>query len=828
MLSLLLTAAALPQVTARSHPEHVVVYFEVPDVGSVLEAYDRTASARLLADPELREAFAELLGSSELDPETVAGQISAQTGVPPEALLHPIATVVSYLSLAKSASLSISLDETRPGEFAETVVRLHDAVTELGELQDALYMHAVEHDGRYPDTLAVAGATEAQTTDPWGRSYRYAVLPDGSGFELVGLGADGAPGGEGRDGDLSAATAIADLLEHEFEHRFGVTLTIALHESTDAVRLLDLARQGASRLGLTEAAGYQPAASSDIDLVWYEGAPWDAPGDAPGDARGSDGPGLWVMRNGGELALGLGSSDPKRMLDRLAGKARSALDSTGHDNLERRFADAAGTALAKGFVEFTELLAALQKLDPVEGVNWGFFAPYAKSTWRTAIAPDGRFVTESYAARLDEEGELAQCIGHGPIPEGVWNFIPSESIGVFAASIDAPRLYDMILGIVQADLPSEHKTALMRIESKYGFDLRDDLFGALGSSAGGYLLPISGLLALPGFALVAELEDPERFQRGLEGVLRFLEDEAGGEFTVKYRPYRDAPLWYFSFTSNTPIPISPSLCIVDGHLLATLSSTRAKKEIKRIQALSDPSLAEASDDLDEDSEVSTGPRWHAARSLAPADATLVGYMDWAALFEGAYDGAKAALGLMGGGERVPFDITLLPETELLTRFHQPSIYWTRLIEDAVYSHSESSFGPETLLGLAGLGGAAAIGARAMQNPTPEPPVAEPVSAAEPAPSPRELQEETRKTLRFLGTRLAVYKLESGRYPTELAALSAPTSNYPRGFLDGREVPVDAWQNPFSYSAEGDGGSYQLWSRGPDGVDQAGQGDDLLE
>jgi hypothetical protein len=197
--------------------------------------------------------------------------------------------------------------------------------------------------------------------------------------------------------------------------------------------------------------------------------------------------------------------------------------------------------------------------------------------------------------------------------------------------------------------------------------------------------------------------------------------------------------------------------------------------------------------------------------------------------------------MFGGGLDLPFDTTLLPETELLTRYHRPSVYWTRVTDDAVVSRGESSFGPETLLGLGGLVGLGAAGSALLQPGQPGQPgqtgyateqehevhvVAE--GSAQVAPSPAARKDETRKTLRFLATRLAVYKLESGGYPPSLAALVEPTTDYPRGFLDGRELPLDAWDNAFSYSVSDSGTGYRLWSSGPDGVDQDGQGDDLVE
>lgn len=39
-------------------------------------------------------------------------------------------------------------------------------------------------------------------TDPWGRAYRYANPGPNGGIEILSLGADGAPGGDGEDADI--------------------------------------------------------------------------------------------------------------------------------------------------------------------------------------------------------------------------------------------------------------------------------------------------------------------------------------------------------------------------------------------------------------------------------------------------------------------------------------------------------------------------------------------------------------------------------------------------------------------------------------------------
>lgn len=39
-------------------------------------------------------------------------------------------------------------------------------------------------------------------TDPWGRAYKYANPGPNGGIEILSLGADGAPGGDGENGDI--------------------------------------------------------------------------------------------------------------------------------------------------------------------------------------------------------------------------------------------------------------------------------------------------------------------------------------------------------------------------------------------------------------------------------------------------------------------------------------------------------------------------------------------------------------------------------------------------------------------------------------------------
>jgi hypothetical protein len=55
---------------------------------------------------------------------------------------------------------------------------------------------------------------------------------------------------------------------------------------------------------------------------------------------------------------------------------------------------------------------------------------------------------------------------------------------------------------------------------------------------------------------------------------------------------------------------------------------------------------------------------------------------------------------------------------------------------------------------------------------------------------------------------------------------SPTQSYPRGFLNAEDLPVDGWGNSIEYSTGGEGPAYRLWSHGPDGENNGGEGDDI--
>lgn len=79
--------------------------------------------------------------------------------------------------------------------------------------------------------------------------------------------------------------------------------------------------------------------------------------------------------------------------------------------------------------------------------------------------------------------------------------------------------------------------------------------------------------------------------------------------------------------------------------------------------------------------------------------------------------------------------------------------------------------------------------------------------------------------------IQLFELECGSYPSQLEDLiqqpSTKCKDYPKdGFLQRKEIPLDPWNNEYSYRKPGshNTSSFDLWSNGPDG--EEGSSDDI--
>lgn len=127
-----------------------------------------------------------------------------------------IEMMVVLVIIAIVAALIVPNVIGRPDEARVTVAR-----TDIRTIASSLEMYRLDN-RRYPSTAqglealvarpvappappnwASGGYLAQVPVDPWGNPYVYRSPGEGAPYELISLGADGQPGGEGVDADLS-------------------------------------------------------------------------------------------------------------------------------------------------------------------------------------------------------------------------------------------------------------------------------------------------------------------------------------------------------------------------------------------------------------------------------------------------------------------------------------------------------------------------------------------------------------------------------------------------------------------------------------------------
>jgi hypothetical protein len=792
-------------------PGDGLLHIEVPDIPGLLEAYPDAPLLQMIQDEAVRSAVAELLGAADLEVGAAVGRALQRAGVPDGLTASPIQALVGMLEQLRSLSFSLSLTG-RTEEVARNLAAALEAHSRIQVLSAKAQAFKEANQGFPPGSVDDLELPEEWQKDPWGNPYTFEVDIDSLAFEVVSLGADGAAGGVGFAADLSSAKPVERTASDLVASTLDLVTRVEFTGQESAHAAWDLLT-GA----LESELGARPGGRRELVVRGGRARVCELP-DVPGSALAP-----WLFAVEDEISLGLGRDSLGRTLARAQTEAGKLHSSASVQRVAEHLSESKGATVASGWVELDRLdmlLSSIERgLEAAGDSNVNFMRLSGSGLFRMQLDND-RFVTE-YAYNVSSDSALARCAGAAPVPEALWSFIPSEAIGVYASSIDGRAIYDEIMRSI-TEVHGERPKALERLEREHGFSLENDLIGNLGGGAAAYLLPISGVVTIPGVAVVVELRDAAAFQRGLDAVLKVLQEQAGGEFSVRYKPYRDQPMWSFQFGGDSggftgPIAISPTLTIVGNHLMVSLTSTRAKKEVKRLL----------------DGEAQERHRLFTARGAPPEDAGTITFMDWPTLANGTYEGARAALTMFGGmlGE-LPVDPQELPPADTFTRFFEPSVSWTRAVApDVRLTHSESSFGPETWLGLAGGVGALVLAAQDLRSAAVAVEQLEvdvtPESGQQPDDAETsEAVQESHAAMEWLATRLEVYRIESGSYPRALSVLSQPTKSYPKGFLDGGGMPNDGWGRELRYEAAPDGKSFRLWSAGPDGRDESGAGDDL--
>ena len=175
---------------------------------------------------------------------------------------------------------------------------------------------------------------------------------------------------------------------------------------------------------------------------------------------------------------------------------------------------------------------------------------------------------------------------------------------------------------------------------------------------------------------------------------------------------------------------------------------------------------------------------------------------------------------------IPIDISLLPTAEAIGQH----LFGTVTVSYRVGDHghmtqSRGPFGPEAAVVLGGvIAGVATMVAYQKEHAL----TAEHAGAKRSkggVPAPVDPSQKVDADFADLSASITVYIIANNKPPAELADLTKPATDYPKGYTQGQPLPVDPWGHAYAYSTDGKD-DYKLWSLGPNGIDEKSAGDDI--
>lgn len=258
--------------------------------------------------------------------------------------------------------------------------------------------------------------------------------------------------------------------------------------------------------------------------------------------------------------------------------------------------------------------------------------------------------------------------------------------------------------------------------------------------------------------------------------------------------------------------------VTQGRLLLCTNTASMKKEMRRLaKGIEEPPKAVVE-----------------AFAAAPKQALMIRYADWRPQVRSAWEALSGFASIAAGQmppDTLPLELELIPTSQSITKHLGPSTSFLLENPSGFRLEARSPVGPE-LIGVAAIAGLWAgfvaeaaqetAGAFDERDDDPDMPPSSRPSTADAAALARSSLKELDKAVR-------TYRAENGSYPKTLSALLLPTDDHPAGYLPkGATTLSDPWGNPYLYRPVNDGSSFVLRSAGPNGTDDQGKGDDIVD
>ncbi len=448
-----------------------------------------------------------------------------------------------------------------------------------------------------------------------------------------------------------------------------------------------------------------------------------------------------------------------------------------------------------------------------------------------AVVPEGDRVRESFHIGVSGERKgLAKLFSlKGAAPD--FTNAPAGALEFASLSVDLADLWDTAIGVFEVLDEYERQgivEGIRRFEREAGISIKDDLIPALGPRMyGSMTFPPEGLI--PDGVTVYEIKDQERLDKCLRAIAKNLQAEWAA---IEHQGKKIEYLRFHQGSTDEIRGVLGSVYFVrtDTRLIATgvaslLSGTGAgsPNALKRFFGRGGgPTLA----------DVPEVKAWVGGKT---GGASAVLYEDLERGFNILYNTVAPIAGVLGGAAGtagLPIDLVDLPLGETLAKSFSKTITFIESDDDGLAIRSVSGSGLTLMTAVYG-GGIAAMAFPLIQAAEAKAKVA-----------------ECRYLIENLSQATKLYETDWGKYPasgnaewvkalTTLGSKKLAYFEFRPSDLSEKGEALDSWGRPFVYrnnyvnfpANQNDPDahnkqSFDLYSFGPNGVDEKGAGDDV--
>ncbi|MHC5210984.1 MAG: type II secretion system protein GspG [Planctomycetota bacterium] len=411
------------------------------------------------------------------------------------------------------------------------------------------------------------------------------------------------------------------------------------------------------------------------------------------------------------------------------------------------------------------------------------------------------------------QGLLPRLVAAGkPLDPSLPSRVPVDTLGMGAGSIDwLPEVYDFVMNSFEAIEPDAYAEVQGTITELMGeSDLRNDLLANVHGTVLSYSVPGEGITEAPASIFRFKVRDSEKFVTALGTLVSSVGMMAMGSDAVQLKESDHEGQRLFEIDiSRTPMAammMQPAFAIDGEEIVFGLQSTKALKTALNFTG-------------EGETLSNNGPFMAFIEQLsAKGDLSSMSFTDNARSFAAGYTQvAGAAQMLATGASDLPVDLALMPSEQAITK-HLAHSYTGSYVADDGRMHVYRSEGQFQLGDFLPIVATGAILGIAMAEGTD-------VFAAEAAEE--DPYETVQKHLAEISAGMTVYKIAEGEFPGAISDLIKPLADYPQGCLGKTELPLDPWGQPYNFRLNAKGRPF-LWSSGPDGADQGGEGDDIAK